>query len=346
MRNTTASGVALLLLVSACHSAPTEKAAPPDAGVTTAQSETVPFGRRLAMRALRDAGEDPLCTKLLEEEKLDASALREEDKTSPGPRVRCFPSGTFVWAIRADRVDAGSAIRQTILFASADGKRARLASKVDGVEWPPVLGHRATLYDFDGDGVPELFAIVAKDVRTYTPASRIFVTMKNQKIAPYPTGGSFQVDGLMDIDRDGRPDLRVSFDVGKRTVCAPTEEGRVEVELAAHSLPDGKFSLTDAAAVAFARKRCPAMPSADALFTPSFRPGGERDLSIQAVACERMRGKTADAVIADLHAACASSADAAKKCSGPCRHLPDAVAAARFSPPLHLVDGPAAGSKR
>jgi len=326
--------VSFILALAACHSDAIERQAV-EAGVASvaAAPSSAPIARR--HQDVADAGVDPLCKTLLAEEKLDESALRD-DPASAGPRIRCMGDGAHAWAVRADKGDAGTSIRQTILYAGSDGTRARLASVVDGAEWPAVFGRHAAIFDFDNDGVPELVASISRDVRTFTPASRIFVTIKKGAIVPYPTGGSFLVDGVMDLDKDGRPDLRVSFALGKRTVCAKTDEGDVEVELAAHALPDGKLSLTDAVAASYAAKHCPSMPASDALFTPPVTGPDDRDLSLSTIACERMRGKSADAVVAEIKAACAPYADAAQKCSGPCRHAKDAIAVASFAPPLQL----------
>ena len=82
------------------------------------------------------------------------------------------------------------------------------------------------------------------------------------------------------------------------------------------------------------------MPAADTMFVPSIDPtvSDPRDLSLSYVACARLRGKSADAVVAELQAACGPNADATKKCAGPCRHLPDAIAVAKFAPPVQLKD--------
>lgn len=337
----------LVAVATACRSEPAERVTVTDAapGAPAAPGDAALAAvHRPARDAGVDAGVDALCAALLKEEKLDESALRSDDLSGSGPRVQCDSTGRAAWALRVDRLDAGTSVRQTILFAGADGARARLASTVENVEWPPALGRHVAVYDFDGDGVPEYFAILPANLRTLAPASRSFVTFKKGVISPYPTGHGFVVDRVSDIDGDGRPDLHVSFELGKRKVCAPGEEGENKVELAAHGLRDGTFSLTDPAAMAFAARRCPAMPPPDAIFSASTDPSASdpRDLSRTYVACARLRGKSADAVVAELTAACASSADATKKCAGPCRHLPDAIAIARFTPPLQLKDAPPA----
>jgi hypothetical protein len=326
-----------LLAALGCHTEGESRPyVPAEAAAPSAQGLQLDASAMLHKRE-SDAGVDPLCKTILAEEKLDESALRDDDRTSAAPRLRCMGNGKYAWAVRADKIgDAGTSIKQTIIFAGPDNARARLASTVEGVEWPPTFGHHA-MVDFDNDGVPELVAIITKDVKSFAPASRIFVTMKKGAITPYPTGGSFLVDGVVDSDKDGHPDLRISYDLGKRTVCAPADEGHVTVELLAHALPDGKFSVNDAVATAAATKHCPAMPTADALFTPSITGSPEdRDLSTTTVACERLRGKSAEAVVAEINAACAAHADATAKCAGPCRHVKDALAVANFAPPVQL----------
>ncbi len=336
-------------LLAACHSgSPESSTATPDAAPSTAS--TFQFDASFAHHRDRDASAeiklDPLCAIVLAEEKLDVKAMDDQDRTSPGARIRCWSTGPTAWALRVDRVGTSAQMKQTILYATTAGARARSTSTVDDVEWPPVLGRHAVMYDFDGDGVPELFTVVPKNLKTFVPASRVFVTYKSGAISSYPTGGSYLVDSVGDLDRDGRPDLRISFDLGKRTVCEASDEGILTVDLAAHSLPGGKFSIDDAAAKAFAERRCPAMPAADQLFIPSGDPAAsdKRDLSLAYVACERLRGKSSEAVVAELQAACAPNTDATKKCSGPCRHLPDAITVAKFKPPFQLT-APDAGPK-
>jgi hypothetical protein len=295
-----------------------------------------------AARVFPDAGElqlDPLCAALLGEEHLEKDALHPEDLPSyAGPRMHCVAGLGAAWAVRIDPPDGKRSVRQTLLFAAANNVRAREVSTLENVEWPPVLGRHSALFDLDGDGTPEFFTALT-DVKTFTPVARNLVSYKNGKIAPYPTGGlGFVVDGMSDIDKDGHADLRVSFELGKRTVCAPGDEGQVKVELVAHGLAGGKFSLDDDMATGAASTKCPSMPAADAMFLPSIDPKDPeaRDLSLPWVSCSRMRGKSTDAVTAELQAACAKHAEATKKCAGPCRHLPDALAVAKFVPPLRL----------
>ena len=333
----------------ACHPGSSDEApgAPTsiDAGVASlAPSASAPLRSRVAVAAAdggADAGPDPLCTAILAAEKLDQGAMQLEDRARPGPRLLCASTGRFAWAVRVDPpAREGSLVRQAVIFSSADGAHARLESNLDKVDWPPVLGRHTTMFDLDNDGVPELFSPVPASVRDYEPASRIFVTFKKGIISSYPTGPGYLVDRLADVDGDGRPDLRVRFELGKRTVCQPGEDEPLRVELVAHGLKDGTFTLDDPMTWAEARRHCPALPAPDTMFVASAppTPPDTRDLSMSYVSCSRLRGKSADAVRAELSAACKDSAGAGK-CAGPCRHLADAIAVASFTPPLELKDG-------
>jgi hypothetical protein len=321
----------ITMTTAACRSVPTT-----DAAQATASASPESSGAGAA--APVDAGSpDALCGAILASEKLDDSALHVEDLKRPGPRLLCLSTGRFAWAVRLDPpVAPASAARQALVFASADGARGRLESTLPNLEWPPVLGRHTGMFDFDNDGVPELFALVPANVRTYEPASRILVTFKKGAIAPYPTGTGYVVDQVGDIDGDGRPDLKVAFELGTRTACQPGEEGALKVELVAHALKDGTFTLDDPMTWAMDGRSCPAMPASDSMFVASMPPSppDPRDLSMGYASCSRLRGKPAKELIAELNAACTGKVGS--KCAGPCRHLADAIAVAKFDPPLHL----------
>src|SRR5579884_4118846 len=132
----------LIVFATACQSESSDNRAAPVQSTVASSASVAQHHRREAV----DAGVDALCKTLLAEEKLDESALEDfgaerrslrkgelegrnpsndnEDRSRPGPRVRCMSTGTFAWAIRLDKADAGASIRQTLMFAGPDNARA------------------------------------------------------------------------------------------------------------------------------------------------------------------------------------------------------------------------------
>lgn len=243
------------------------------------------------------------CDAILADEKVDKS------------RLDCATKPPWTWALRVDPADGG-AIVQTLIVRGPNVS-VKQPSNVAGVEWPPVLGRHTSVYDLDGDGVPEFFAVVPANVKTFTPASRNLVTYKAGAIAPYPIDSSWRVNSVSD-----KGDLDVSLDLGKRTVCEPTDEERIVLPFTAKLQPKGAFVLE--------ARGCPKAE----MFVPSISQAKDaKDLDLLWVQCARAGGKSAADVIAELDKACKPNADATKKCAGPCRHLPDALVVAKFSAP-------------
>ena len=136
----------------------------------------------------------------------------------------------------------------------------------DGIltEGAPIVACRhfddARVFDFDGDGEEELLLGGHPDVRSD------IIEMHGD---PLPCGlvlreGSGSIEGLVmdvpilgfeDVDGDGRPDALTgrSMSGSDGDVTAWTFVGQRGV---AHSQPGGKFSTTDGAAVAYARRQC------------------------------------------------------------------------------------------
>lgn len=119
-------------------------------------------------------------------------------------------------------------------------------------------------FDYDGDGVPELFVEAREEGEEGHRAARIeLLTFRGGAIAPYAPATGIAYVGARDVDGDGRPELilHAGYTEALEGCGSGFEYDRPEPWFIAHALPDGTFSRDDAAAKAFVRKSCPASPS-------------------------------------------------------------------------------------
>lgn len=126
------------------------------------------------------------------------------------------------------------------------------------------------LFDFDGDGVPELFLSTDEEGDEGHSARQIaLLTYREGRVEPYldhlpgPKDAhgrsALAFDSLADVDADGRPDL-VTYAGYTHSLesCAsgfPTDFA--VPRFVYHSLKDGRFSSEDAEAKAYAMRFCP-----------------------------------------------------------------------------------------
>lgn len=151
-------------------------------------------------------------------------------------------------------------------------------------------------FDYDGDGSTEVVtARVESNNRTSPIVSLAIRTMRAGRVERYePAGGVPAFSGLVDFDRDGRPDLYQLF-------CTPFEQRSSGVTLygprcLAHARPDGTFSTDDAVAQSFVRAQCTAPP--ERLVVLDARSGSvDRDATLSAIACARFYGESAERAV-------------------------------------------------
>ncbi|MDO9016887.1 MAG: VCBS repeat-containing protein [Myxococcales bacterium] len=239
----------------------------------------------------------------------------------------CAPTpGGGAWALHVDAlaVERDPDTRREVLagtfslvHASAEGARASVRPWSEGITGPEgnlvcapgdecVTVEAPSLFDHDGDGEPEVFVRVAT-VRERGAGSfhgRVW-TFRDGAVDVYPPSRPWMVAAVRDVDNDGRPDLLTH---GHYLAEAPGPCGRAPVLatgplLAVHSLPDGRFSLDDAAARRADRVACPAATaSAEAVVVTT--PDGRVDPAatfVRAV-CARLWGASAAAVTRRLQA--------------------------------------------
>lgn len=119
-----------------------------------------------------------------------------------------------------------------------------------------------SLYDWDDDGQSEAAVAAWVELARGRSVSRMLIVDDSGKgLRHLPATLSLTVADVEDVDGDSRPDFLLRYSSGVQT----DEFGIVSadsLELVAHSLPQGKISVTDEQARAYAKSRCPeAAPS-------------------------------------------------------------------------------------
>jgi hypothetical protein len=245
---------------------------------------------------------------------------------SPAPRRFCAVTDHGqLWAVTVDDHD-----RAIVVHEDAQGHRA-------GATFPPEPDQDAPsetgeedahLFDFDGDGDPELFFKLVHRGYEDRIVRRIFVTARGGQVVPYGAAPP-RVDELRDVDGDGRPDAVVGVEHGAFKGCNYCAGSTLRETFLAHARSDGSFSFTDEAARAFVRERCPARPAGPLVHDDDGH-------SWRNVACSRIWGVPRAVIVARLRAECASHPTDAARCEGRCRYLAGLELAAAFEPLTRL----------
>jgi hypothetical protein len=217
------------------------------------------------------------------------------------------------WMITFTASDASAAAYSPHAHVSVDscldsGEPGNIAaaelSRLADVETPGT-------FDYDGDGIPELFVAYTSPTITAHPdpdglslrraRTALLLTFKRKVIAEYRIAADGvalgELDAQKDVDLDGRPDLLLRF----HTAVPPSVPRRV-----AHSLSDGRFSLSDAVATAGLLDQC--APTRELLVERA-----DRTLDIAAsqaaVACAALRGELGRDISRRLATLCAGRDD-------------------------------------
>jgi hypothetical protein len=119
------------------------------------------------------------------------------------------------------------------------------------------------LFDFDGDGEPEVHVGASYGSEGVHERSDDLFTFKNGKLEHYAPAAAYSFEAMKDQTGDGIPDLLFSYPLSGSESCGsgfPADGSGMA--FIAHALPNGTFSADDAAARAFARQGCPTKPGA------------------------------------------------------------------------------------
>jgi hypothetical protein len=249
-------------------------------------------------------------------------ALRAEIRSE---RFHCLPTpGHGFWAVSVGEDDAA-----TVVHADADGTQTSVVIPREPEAMASTKGEGdAQVFDFDGDGVPELFFTLVMQGLEDRIVRRAFLTVRGGQIVPYAPAQHLRIDALRDVDGDGRPDAIVAVDLGFFKGCDWCSGDDLTETFSAHALGDGNFSFTDEVSKRYVRQRCPTKPR------PPFVRGGE--IRPEEIACARIWGTPRATLLARLRAECAPHPDDAALCQGPCRYLEWAELMATLQPPTRL----------
>ncbi|MEO8797051.1 MAG: hypothetical protein ABI551_04130, partial [Polyangiaceae bacterium] len=218
----------------------------------------------------------------------------------------CIPTKSGAWGlivIDPDPHFTGVVLGYELRVVHAAGATVVVRGDTFSFHEPP----KATLFDFDGDGEPELvlegkdhFSRTTGDLLPpdYPPVAYVFSFTKGSVEKYALLGAGFYFLGrAVDVDSDGRPDFETHLryaiyasdsDVGSIRLDGPT--------FVAHSLSNGLFSVDDTVALAALARSCAAAgPIANA------RGSG----LVETAVCARLKGESVAAVRRKYDARCA-----------------------------------------
>lgn len=292
---------------------PTLAIAPPPP--TAVSSATALSGASLR-RTPQDAGTDPCAPFAAKARAEFLSKLPPFSESSSPDSLAvdiCVPVKDGVWAVeyrdataRPTQSPSGygsdwTEVRATwrLVRAYADGHR--LLGTESQIEVAPFsvrgFGHVTSAFDYDGDGEDEvLLGTDSSNIYGGITIGTLW-TVRNGMVTPFLPAQGINIEGLEDVDDDGRPDIVTLGPYQPESAPLCTDGNYRQVfSLIAHSTSTG-FSFTDRVAADYAKKLCP-------------RPPGKLDInpdlvdSLSAVRCARLWGMSSADALRAIHAKC------------------------------------------
>lgn len=212
----------------------------------------------------------------------------------------CVATAQGVWAIALEGFRVARGDQEGLLATGLLTWRPNAGRAAAGVR----IGYQANSYsgdetmlvpaaDYDNDGTPEVIVHRReRDSEAGGHHTRRVFTARAGTLEPYAPAARFgAVDGVVDADRDGRPDLVLESPWAASSRCGYMGQTHYGPALLAHALPDGTFSTRDDVARAWTLSRCVREEGS-----------GEAPPDVLDVACARIRGASSESVIAALQA--------------------------------------------
>ena len=259
----------------------------------------------------------------------------------------CFPTPKGAWALELGPIHPTTSVRDGKLVTERLAGSYHALHLVDAPprrsEGPPVpfvVSEWASfmldqqLFDYDGDGEPELLLHIQTTEHTAAGnSSESVFTASGGTVQQYGPAAAFRATLSEDIDSDGRPDLLYTGEEPFRlegTSDTPHTSMISELLFAAHSLPDGHFSARDAAAVAYVREQCPLPPTSIV--------GDDAAASVKNVHCARAWGISTADIKAQVARDCVRPKPRDARLVPKCANYDMMMTWAEFVPPVQLGD--------
>jgi hypothetical protein len=212
----------------------------------------------------------------------------------------CIPAGSGAWAIQLFDGEVTAEVFGPpphlnaildIAFITSDGEKldAPVPPSMSTFIVEPDYFDAPLLFDWDHDGVPEMYLRYHSDPFLYRGVgrdgppvlSRIFA-LKQGKAEVYGPSAEIPIKAVRDVDGDGRPDI-LTF--GLEANFFTTDGSPL---LLAHATADGTFSMTDDVAREHGLRVCPSRPKKVVVFSS---PGKlDRRATVHAAVCARLWG--------------------------------------------------------
>jgi hypothetical protein len=163
--------------------------------------------------------------------------------------------------------------------------------------------HTLVVGDIDGNRDPEIFLAGGIHEEGPDPGWTLLLSFKDGAIGPYAGAKDVDVNGVEDVDHDGRLDLLTS---GRYSgIEANSQIGSsypvIEGLFVAHTLSDGGFSMTDSVAKAALKKTC---PKKEPISLPPDTEWVEPTDAAKQVLCARAWGASEADVLKQMKARC------------------------------------------
>jgi len=359
--------VSVFVLVACGESAPPLSKNPPTASASATVTASAPAttASATASATVAPPAKDVVCEALDKEREAENTKLRtiteNKDPLSHVQSMNEDVMGAFSKCIKTksggawglglkDLKEELHGVAAQLVAIHVDGKGGKASVVLQGTarlkdrafqshEMDHVAIDTQSDFDFDGDGEDEFIAI-AHDQTKDGPRDPLafIVEVKNGTAQIYPPSKDLPIFRVEDVDRDGRPDF-VSYGPYRarppaRCNGAPSQV--VGPAMLVHSLPDGKFSMTDEKAIAFAKQHCE---------KPGFTVARDDekhvddDQTFVNIACARLWGMSEAQAVSSVQSSCtAIRGEAGCKDTSltACVYPAEMTAWARAKPPLTL----------